>query len=163
MLGVKVRFQFKGRGIERTIAALSQRQFLPTLGKIGADLLQSVKGNIDTNGQGKWPAYSDLYAARKAAGKTPGGARFGMTMLKDSGQLYGSLRTVADVGPKGPRAYVFAVGTHSSGISNQELLQIHFQGGPRMPRRSAIMPSDLVAFTRRAEAAISSYLNRAKR
>lgn len=163
MLGVKVRFQFKGRGIERTIAALSQRQFLPTLGKIGADLLQSVKGNIDSNGQGKWPAYSSLYAARKAAGKTPGGARFGMTMLKDSGQLYGSLRTVADVGPRGPRAYVFAAGTHSSGISNQELLQIHFQGGPHMPRRSAIMPSDLVAFTRRAEAAISSYLNRAKR
>jgi hypothetical protein len=163
MIPVSVVFRFKGRGLERTIAALSQSKVLPTMKRIADHLLVSVRQNIDSNGQGKWPAYSPKYGARKAAGRTPGGAKFGMTMLKDSGRLYDSLRAVADMGPRGPRAYVFAEGNRPKGPSNQELLRLHFAGAGRLPRRSAIMPSDLKSFALFAQAELERYLTRAKR
>lgn len=100
---------------------LSLKEFLDGQGARAIGLIMQT---IESNGNGSWPALSPKYQARKAAGKTPGGGKFGVpAMLRDSGNSVAGIQAVTKV-----------TGEVSLAISFPELLTWHASGG-KLPVR----------------------------
>ena len=76
------------------------------------------------------------YAERKAAGKTPGRGKFGADVrLRDTGELYASIRGVPVIEANSSRVELHAEGGLPGRPTNEELLKHHALGEGNLPVR----------------------------
>ena len=116
-------------------------------------LVASVQNNIAIMGQGggargeTWQPLSSKYAARKAAHKTPGGAKFGApAMLRDSGKSFDAIQAVVDRR------------TMSINLVVPQVLAYHFNGDGNNPQRSPVTPKAMAFYEQRFQQALEAFL-----